>query len=232
MNAVTTQFQACPPMPWNGRYARVMGDASVFHLRHTGGRLWPVLDWTTDAGIGTCRAMECTAARELVTAVAQAKRQLGGNGAGSFLINEFGKVLVPASDGAGKRLMAGRLDGTLLFENPFLPEEPIDLSDDELLKNGNPWKRPYVGIPYHLHRDGSIYFYQQNDSGGRSIFPPQQDPELIDAIRRVRPYGPVRILVNPAGLVLTKVPNGNQSEESWQPTFVGSINPSLWFEEE
>jgi hypothetical protein len=221
-------------MPWNGRYARVMGDTSVFHIRHTGGRLWPVLDWETDAGIATCRAMECAAASELVAAVAQAKRRLGGSGTGSFLINEFGKVLVPASDGAGQRLLAGRLSGTLLFENPFLPQEPIDLSDDQLLENGDPWKRPYVGIPYHLHRSGSIYFYQQNESGGRSIYPPQQDLELIRAIRSVRPYGPVRILVNPAGLVLTKVPsgNGNQTEDSWQPTFVGSINPSLWFEEE
>src|SRR5688572_7591282 len=111
MSVVTTQFQTWPLMPWNGRYARVIGDTSVFHLRHTGGRLWPVLDWETDAGIATCRAVECAAAGELVSAVAKAKRHFGGSGAGSFLINEFGKVLVPASDGAGQRLLAGRLNG-------------------------------------------------------------------------------------------------------------------------
>ncbi len=234
MNAVTTQFQACPPVPWSGRYARVMGDSAVFHLRYIDGRLWPVLDWQTDGAIATCRALECVAASELVAAVSRAKRHLGGNGAGSFLINEFGKVLVPASDGGGQRVLAGRLNGTLLFENPFVPKKPIDLGDAKLLKNGDPWQRPYIGIPYHLHRNGSIYFYQQSESGGRTIYPPRQDVELIRAIRSARGYGPVRILVNPAGLVLTKVPSGNgyQSEEFWQPVYVGSINPELWFEEE
>ncbi len=234
MNVVTTHFHVCPPMPWNGRYGRVMGDSAVFHLRHTDGRLWPVLDWETDAGVATCRAIDCAAAVELVDAVAQVKRHVGGNGGGSFLINEYGKVLVPATDGAGQRFLAARLNGILLFENPFRPEEPIDLGDDKLLENGDPWKLPYLGIPYHLHRRGSIYFYQHDESGGRSIYPPQQDFELIRAIRNVRPYGPVRILVNPAGLVLTKVPCGSRehSEDCWQPVFVGSINPNLWFEEE
>src|SRR5215831_2474358 len=102
MNALTTVFQPCAPVPWNGRYARVMGDSTVFHVRYIDGRLWPVLDWETDGAIATCRALECAAAADLVAAVGQAKRHLGGNGAGAFLINEFGKVLVPASDGGGR----------------------------------------------------------------------------------------------------------------------------------
>lgn len=234
MNVVTTQFRACRPVPWDGRYGRVVGDSSVFHLRHIGGHLWPVVVWQTDDGVATCRAFACAATVGLVNAVARAKRQAGGEGGGSFLINEYGKVLVPASEGGGQRFLAGRLNGTLLFENPFLPDVPIDLGNNELLENGDPWKLPYIGIPYHLHRAGHIYFYKQDESGGRSIYPPQQDYELIRAIRNVRPYGPVRILVNPAGLVLTKVPSGihPQSEDCWQPVFVGSINPNLWFEEE
>jgi hypothetical protein len=234
MNVVTTQFHACQPKLWNGRYGRVMGDGAVFHLRHTDGHLWPVLIWETDAGVATCRAIDCAATVGLVDAVAQAKRQVGGEGGGSFLINEYGKVLVPASDGGGRRFLAGCLNGRLLFENPFVPEEPIDLGDDETLQNGDPWKLPYIGIPYHLHRGGRIYFYQHDERGGRSIYPPQQDFELIHAIRKLRPYGPVRIVVTPGGLVLTKVPPGirTQSEDSWQPVFVGSINPNSWFEEE
>lgn len=234
MNVITTQFQACHPTPWNGRYARVMGDGAVFHLRYIGGRLWPVLVWATDAGLVTCRAIDCAATVELVDAVARAKRLFGGDGGGSFLINEFGKVLVPAGDGGGRRFLAGRLNGPLLFENPFRPESPIDLGDDEILENGDPWKLPYIGIPYHLHRGGRLYFYQHDERGGRSIFPPLQDLDLIRAIRTVRPYGPVRILVTPGGLVLTKVPSGirPQSEDCWQPVFVASINPNLWFKEE
>jgi hypothetical protein len=86
MNVVTTQFHACLPMPWTGRYGRVMGDSTVFHLRYSNGRLWPVLIWHTDDGIATCRAIDCAATVELVDAVAQAKRHAGGEGGGSFLI--------------------------------------------------------------------------------------------------------------------------------------------------
>ena len=234
MSVFTIQFRACQPIPWKGRYGRVMGDSSVFHLRYLDGRLWPVLLWETDTGVASCRAIDGTATGELVHAVAQAKRHAGGEGGGSFLIDEYGKVLVPASNGDGRRFLVGRLTGRLLFENPFLPDKPIDLGDQASLENGDAWRLPYVGIPYHLHRTGRIYFYQQDEQGGRSIYPPQQDSELIQAIRNVRPYGPVRIVVTPGGLVLTKLPTDSRtpSEGRWEPVFVGAINPKVWFEEE
>lgn len=234
MSGVTAQFHACQPMPWHGRYARVMGESGVFHLRYTDGHLWPVVVWETDAGVATCRALDSAAAADLVDAVARIKRRFGGDGGGSFLINEFRKVLVPASDGGGQRFLAGRIDGSFLFDNPFHPAEPFDLGNRRMLENGDPWKLPYVGIPYHLHRSGGIYFYQQDEAGGRSIYPPQQDFELIHAIRRLRPYGPVRILVTPGGLVLTKLPPDSctVSEDRWEPVFVSAINPNVWFEEE
>ena len=146
MNVVTTHFHACHPMPWNGRYGRVMGDGAVFHLRHTDGRLWPVLAWETDAGVAMCPAIDCAAAVGLVDAVARVKRHAGGEGGGSFLINEYGKVLVPASDGGGQRFLAGRLNGRLLFENPFLPEEPIDLGDDH---SPGEWRSVETSLRWH-----------------------------------------------------------------------------------
>jgi hypothetical protein len=234
MNVFATEFQACQPTLWKGRYGRVMGDSSVFHLRHLDGRLWPVLLWETDAGVASCRAIDCPATGELVHGVAEAKRHAGGEGGGSFVIDEYGKVLVPASNGNGRRFLAGRLNGRLLFENPFVSDKPIDLGDEAGLENGEAWKLPYIGIPYHLHRFDRIYFYQQDEQGGRSIYPPQQDSELIQAIRKVRPYGPVRIVVTPGGLVLTKRPSERRtlSEGRWEPVFVGAINPKFWFEEE
>lgn len=234
MSLALKQFHVCDPTPWRGRYARVMGDRGVFHLQYHDGALWPCLIWETEEGRATCRAIRCPAAIDLAGAVAKAKRHAGGEGGGAFVINEFGRVLVPASNGDGRYFLAGRLSGKLLFENPFVPEEPIDLSDHARLENGDPWKLPYVGMPYHLHRNGHIYFYQQDDAGARSVCPPQQDQELIRAIRNLRPYGAVRLLVNHAGLVLTKVPLDTRrlSEDDWQPVFVGSIRPSLWFQEE
>src|SRR5947209_6011836 len=102
------------------------------------------------------------------------------------------------------------------------------------MEYGGSWDLSYVGIPYHLDCSRSISIYRNDDISGRAMFPLRKDYELIRAIRNVRPYGPVRILVNPAGLVLTKVSSDThpQSEDDWQPIFVGSINPNLWFEEE
>jgi hypothetical protein len=233
MNVMTTAFRACEPTVWTGRYGRV-GDSAVFHLRYTDGRLWPVVIWETTSKIVTCCAVDSGTTRELVATVARAKRHAGGDGGGSFLINEYGKIIVPAGDGVGLRFLAGRIDVPVLFDNRLVPGTTIDLGDEGDCQNGDSWNLPYVGMPYHLHRNGGIYFFQYDDQGGRSIHPPKQDLELIRAIRNVRPYGPVRILVTPGGLVLTKIPSGTHAfpEESWQPVFVGKINFNAWFEEE
>jgi hypothetical protein len=183
-------------------------------------------------GRGTCKAVKSDAAAGLANSVARAKRFAGGTGHGSFMINEFGQVLVPASE-ARRRFLAGHLRGRLLFENPFCPEEPIDLSDDGRLQPGDPWKLPYVGIPHNLHREGSIYFYKEDETGGRTTFPLQQDEGLIRAFRSIRPRGAVRFIVTHGGLVVTKCPQDRHTpEELWQPVYVGSITPSKWFAKE
>ncbi len=211
-----------------------MGDETVFHLRYVDGELWPVLVWKSDEGTGTCPAIASSAVSALTGAVVRAKQALGGSGGGAFLIDEHGRVLVPGSKGDSRRALAGQIEGIPLFENPFEPGKTIDLSDYASLAVGDPWPLPYVGIPYNLHVGGHLYFYQIDSSGGRSLFPVRQDTELIKAIRHVRPSGPVRILVNPAGAVLTKAPcvPGRLGDDSWCPIFVGSINPGSWFAKE
>ena len=213
---------------------RIPGDSTVFHLQYLDGRLWPVVIWKLNEDVATCPAVNCAAASELADAVAGAKRLAGGDGGGAFLIDEFGNVIVPASDGGGRRFLAGHFRGPLMFENSHVPGERVHLGCDGHLQPGDPWKLPYVGMPYHLHRSGSIYFYQLDGGGGRSIYPQQQDHGLVRAIREIRPHGAVRLLVTLAGSVLTKVPlgAGQESEESWQPVYVGSINWNLWFDKE
>ena len=234
MTTAETMFVPCEPRFWNGRYDRVPGDSAVFHLRYHDGRLRPVIVWPCDDKVATCPAVECAAADELAMAVAEAKRFAGGTGGGSFLINEFGQVLVPSSDGDGIRLLAGCLSGSLLFENPFAPEEPIDLFNERNFRNGDRWTLPYVGMLYNLHLRGYIYYYHQDEHGGRSAYPPRQDEQLVQALRRVRTSGPIRFLVTYGGLVLTKVlsDTGWEPEQTWQPIFVGAINRELWFEKE
>lgn len=232
MKTLVSQFHSCEPTLWPGRYARIPGDGPVFHLLWLDGRWWPAILWDTEDGRGTCKAVRCEASAQLAEAVARAKRRARSEG-GAFAINEFGQVIVPASSSMD-RYLAGRLDGRLLFENPFCRDEPINLGNNQDLQPGDPWKLPYVGIPYNLHRHGHIYFYREDDRGGTSELPPRQDQGLVRALRELRPRGPVRFIVNPAGLVLTKCPLGDRqnSEEDWQPVYVGSISFPLWFQQE
>jgi hypothetical protein len=194
----------------------------------------PVIYWETEDGTGTCAACECDAAEQIAAAVQAAKRKAGGTGNGSFVINEYGQVLVPASDGSGQRFLAGELQGRLLFENPFDDSDPIDLGDCDCLQPGDPWKLPYVGFPFNLNRRSNIYFYNVDEEGGQSIYPHQQDRNLVHALRSLRPRGAVRFIVNPFGVVLTKVPvqDDRSPEEQWQPHYVGMLNHKLWFEKE
>lgn len=233
VSITTANFRPCDPSPWHGRYARIPGDCTVFHLVQVRGRLWPVVLWDLD-GRGTCEAVESDDAAALADAVARAKRHAGGSGHGSFQINEFGQVLVPASDGSGRCYLTGELRGRLLFENPFCPEELIDLGDNRRLQPGDPWKLPYVGIPHNLHRAGWIYFYKQDDTGRRMIYPSQQDEGLIRVMQSLRSRTPVRFIVTHGGLVVTKCPADERqtAEEFWQPVYVGAISRSKWFEKE
>jgi len=227
-------FTACCVRIWDGRYARIPGDQSVFHIQTSGARWCPVIVWHREDGVGTCAAIDAPAVRKLSEAVIAAKRRLGGTGGGSFLINEFGQVLVPASDGSGRRMLVGEVSGPLIFNNPFQDRAVLDLSDASGLQCGAPWPKPYVGFPYNLSNRSLIYFYRMDDEGGCSEYPHSQDTDLVRALRTVRRSGAVRFLVNPAGIVLTKRPPDGvwSAEEQWEPVFVGRIKPSCWFGKE
>lgn len=228
------KFQACPIKDWQGRYARIPGDGSVFHVRMLDGRPQVVIQWCRDECTGTCLALEDNAVRKLTQAVLAAKRKLGGGGGGSFQINEFGQVLVPASDGRGRIALAGESEGLLLFHNPYEDDALVDLSLHCGVKAGQRWPLPYVGIPYHLSARSKIYFYKQTADGGRSEYPAYQDRELIGSLRAIRRTGAVKFIVNPYGLVLTKVPPEGlwTPEEKWEAVFVGRINRRQWFKKE
>lgn len=234
MSIQTSVFKSIRATEWRGRYARIPGDNTVFHLKSINGRMWPTILWSTVDGIGTCAACECGAAAELARAVEGAKRNLGGTGGGSFVINEFGQVLVPACDGTHRRLLAGELKGRLLFENPFDEDDPIDIGDSSYLHLGDPWRLPYVGSPFNLSQSSKIYFYHTDHEGGQSVYPPQQDRFLVQALRSLRRTGAVRFIVNPFGVVLTKCPvqNKRSPEDEWQPFYVGRINLNMWFKKE
>lgn len=234
MTVSTTEFVTSKPTPWAGRYAKIPGNTSVFHIETVNGRLCPTVRWVTEDGTGTCPAVDSPTSQALTEAVIAAKQVAGGSGTGAFTINEFGQVLVPASAGDGRVLFAGQLKGSLPFEDVFEDQRFFDLADASDLHCGDPWKLPYVGMQFNLSGRGKIYFWKVDEDGGKAVNPPQQDVDLISKLREVRSYGAVRFIVNYAGLVLTKcpiVPNPKASED-WQPVFVGRINKTRWFEQE
>jgi hypothetical protein len=180
-----------------------------------------------DDEIGHCAMLPDGDVQGLADAVNAAKRSLGAPSGGAFLIDEHGRVLVPAHDGVRAAVVvAAECSGPLRFHNAFEPGTTFDLYDDRELEPGDEWNRPYLGLRHNLSGRGQLYFWHEDDSGGRMLYPPAQDDELIDALRALRPYGAVRFLVGPGGVVITKVP------PNWTPRYVGRVDLATWFPKE
>ena len=139
------------------------------------------------------------------------------SGSVPFTINEFGQVLVPRGE---QVYLAGEIEGTIGF---FISSEPSVLSDPSDLSPGDPWPRPALGLPYHLSRRTHVYF-QRSDA--KQEDPPEQDWELVEALRDLCPNGPARFLVNPWGVATWK----EEGSSEW--TYVGKIRKEYWFEKE
>ena len=228
------RFQPIFPRSWSGRYARIPGDTTVLHVKRIEKSSRVVVVWHTDGSTCTCKAVDGPDERILATAVVAAKREMGGMEGGSFQINEFGQVLVPATDGGGHRMLAGRAYGSLRFEDPR-NGGTFTLGNDSGLSTGDPWRLPYVGIPHNLSRRGELYFWREEGGWGEKENPPRQDSSLVSALRSIRRYGAMRFLVNPEGVILTKASGTLEpwdSDEDWEAIYVGRVNMDAWFEME
>jgi hypothetical protein len=230
MNGAACSFTAQRPRIWRGRYARIPGEGTAFHVRRRGDTWWPLVIWVADREIATCPMVAGGAAADLAMAVSQGKRLLGAPGGGAFAINEFGQVLVPSSTGDGRVAVVGEWEGALEFTDP-LHGGTFDLAPGKPPVSGDLWERPYLGIPYHLSLRGEIYFWQEDARSAGKRPPPVQDDELIESLRALRPYGAVRFVVGSGGLVLTKVP-AIPRWTVWEARYVGRINYARWFAKE
>ena len=228
------EFQPIEARPWNGRYTRVPSDTTVFHVRHVEGGLRVVIDWDVDAERFTCVALDGSAVRVLAENVLQAKRKMGGYGGGSFQINEFGQVLVPGSDGDGRRLLVGKTRGSLRFDDPR-DGGTFTLRDASGLSSGDPWPLPYVGMPFNLSRRGRVYCKREYQESGALEYLSPSDPKLVRALRRIRGHVAVRFLINSERIVLTKRQLQSRTcdwEGESEPVFVDHLDLNLWFKKE
>jgi hypothetical protein len=222
-------FRCTPivPRPWTGRYKRVPGDTTAFHIRLVEGDWWPVADCAKGDEVATCRMVQASDVEQLVAAVTAGKAVSGAGRGGAFLLDEFGRVLVPSSERGGAAVVvAAECSGPLRFHNPFCDGAVFDLYDDGDLAPGDPWNRPYIGLPHNLSGRGRLYFWEEDATGARALEPPAQDENLISALRTLRPYGAVRFLVGVGGVAITKVP------PLWEARYVGRVELSTWFTKE
>ena len=227
-------FEPIPPRAWSGRYGRIPGDTTALHVKRINGSPKVVVFWHTGEGTCACNAVVGHHERSLADAVIKAKRAMGGKMGGSFQINEFGQVLVPATDGAGQRMLAGRALGSLRFEDP-LNGGTFTLGDDSGLSTGDSWRLPYLGIPHNLSRRSKLYFWREDGERGETEEPPRQDSKLVSALRSIRRSGPMRFIVNPEGVILTKKSGKLEAwnpNQDWDPIYVGQVNLKAWFEME
>jgi hypothetical protein len=186
-----------------------------------------VVDWEREDEVGECAMADDGDVANLVAAVNAAKASQRAPAGGAFLIDEYGRVLVPASDGAGSSVyVAGECRGPMRFQNPFSPGATFDLFDDSGLQTGDAWDRPYLGMRYQLSKFDEVYFWHEDDTGGEKLLPPAQDADLIARVREIRPYGAVRFLLGPGGVVITKVP------PLWSARYVGRVDLGTWFAKE
>jgi len=167
----------------------------------------------------------------LTRTICQIQREVNGQEGGSFIINEWGQVIIPSAVEWRQRYLVGTLTGEWHLLTP--EGKRVSLGDDSELRCGDPWRLPYVGVPYNLSKFDRIYFQDATLEGERIIHLESEDHDLIRALRRIRRWGPVRFIVNPFGLVLTKKWRWKVfSKGVWEPVYVGRIDFSRWFPRE
>jgi len=125
----------------------VPGETTAFHLRFIKGNWWPVVEWRIGDETASCAMVDEGHVAVLVGAVNAGKSNLGAPSGGAFLIDEYGRVLVPASDRDRLHVtVVAECTGPLRFHDVFSAGEPFDLYDDRGLRCGDPWNRPCVGL--------------------------------------------------------------------------------------
>lgn len=219
-------FKRCEIRLWRGRYAKIEGSENVFHVKwdFRRGNWWVCLVMKFNNEEYICWATEDEGIKYLTDGVNKGKKFLtpGHNGGGSFIINEYKQVIVPSSEGDSRRVIIGNIIGDIKF---YHENNILDLKTLKKMEPGTLWERPYIGIPYNLSVSNRIYFKRDSEDGTEIEYLKDVYTELIKNLRKIRPYGPIRFIVNPYGLVLTKINKDN----TWKSVFVQKLDYDKWF---
>ena len=171
---------------------------------------------------------------ELVRMVNEVKLSLGQPPHGSFYINEYKQIIVPAV-GTDQYYFAGKYESSLRFEfeGTVLSGEPVDLEGNPL-SPGDTWVGPHPGIPYKLSAGGNDIKYTirprpnvEKDIKLSKVIGHEAAKDVAAQIRAFRGYQGGRFYVNEFSTIFTPI------QEGWELryVYVGQLDLSQWFPE-
>lgn len=213
-STAATSFVAASPTPYGGNAWLAPGRLRRYHVG---------LDRTIHATIvrgGGERTVRADPIPGLVEAINLGKRAGGQSDGGSFVINEYGHVLVPTSGGV---FCVGRLHGVPAFRHG---EQLLTASPDGL-QPGEVWNGLLAGLRYRLKAGGSDVEYERPD--GRlvrlsGVLGPAAARNAVAGFARIKAGGG-RLYVNEAGAVTAPM----QKRGAWVDVYLGAIDPARWF---
>jgi len=215
-------FIRLTPEEWKGFYRIPVGKVSKFHAKADGSLIF---EWRDGGFHFECEAEEDSGVDKLITAVNDLKISKAGQPGGSFIINEFGHVIVPYFGQDGEPpILIGKCDGEIFFENPW--DDDSLLSLDTPLSCGDQWELPYIGIKFNLSNKDKIHFIKEDHAGQKKYYLGNNYDELVHNIRKIRPWGGCSFIVNPHGHVIIKKKVG----PIWKPYYVCQIDYSKWYD--
>lgn len=192
----------------------------------------PIVALTYNTGDGERWFMTIEDHSELAQMVNQVKIKACGKPNGSFYINEYDQVIVPAV-GSNEYFLAGVYSKRLhfRFEGKAISGAPVDW-DGNQLHPGAQWVGPHAGIPYTLTAGGDDVYYQFSPRSDvtRKIKLSKQigirdAAAVADQIRSVKGFLGGRFYVNEFHAIFT--PLNDNGDLTY--VYIGQLDLKKWF---
>jgi hypothetical protein len=214
---VAAGFHPCEPVQYEGNARAGAGRKRAYHLR---------LDDSAE-GMASDGEYELTYLLQLplgcAAAINRGKRRGGQPPGGSFVVNEFGHVLVPTISGT---FWVGTLLSGLLLESP----DGLIVAVPGSVRPGQSWPYPPAGVRYVLNASTGDVRYQ---AAGRSWVRERQLSDFVGtgvAARIASQLGRYKsrggsIYLGPGGFVTGPV----EGAAGWSEVFLGYVDLDRWF---
>ena len=169
---------------------------------------------------------------ELAEMVNEVKTAVSGSPNGSFYINEYHQVIVPAV-GSDEYYYAGEYHKPLKFEfeGKILSGEPVDLEGNPI-SAGDYWVGPHPGIPYVLQAGGKDIYYKFSPRPNvekkvllSKIIGPIESQKIAKNVLSIKGFEGGRFYVNEFGCMFAPVQEGFVTKYK----YIGKIDFERWF---